>query len=82
MSTAIAERMALHQAIDRLPDEALSDLADIVQRLVLKYQSEEEKPPFKPVYFPEGISKGDDVSPEAIREMRREVWANFPRDLS
>ncbi|HEY53960.1 MAG TPA: DUF2281 domain-containing protein [Caldilineae bacterium] len=82
MSTMIVERTELHQTIDLLPDEALGDLSDVVKNLVAKYQTQKNgEPPFRPVHFPEGISKGDDVSIEDIRQMRREVWANFPREF-
>ena len=74
MSTTAVERTAPYQAIDRLPDEALGDLASIVERLVLQHQGEEEKPLIKASFSPAGISKGADVSPKAIRETRRATW--------
>ncbi|MCP4167983.1 MAG: hypothetical protein GY759_19100 [Chloroflexi bacterium] len=81
MGTLIMERAELHQAIDRLPDEALADIANIVKDLIVEYQGKEGKPPFEPVYFPEGIGKDTDITIEEIRQMRREVWANFPREF-
>jgi len=35
------------------------------------------EPPFEPVYFPEGILKGYDFSPELISQARKEMWAEF-----
>jgi hypothetical protein len=35
------------------------------------------EPPFEPVYFPEGILKGYDFSPELINQARKEMWAGF-----
>ncbi|MCP4167980.1 MAG: hypothetical protein GY759_19085 [Chloroflexi bacterium] len=81
MSTLIMERAELHQAIDRLPDEALDDVASFVKNLVWQYQREEGERPFEPVNLPKGIAKDTDITIEEIRQMRREVWANFPREF-
>ena len=81
MSTMIMERTELHKTIDLLPDEALGDLSDVVKNLVARYQDRKGEPPFRPVYFPEGIGKDTDITIEEIRQMRREVWANFPREF-
>lgn len=81
MSTMVMERSELHQAIDRLPDEALGDIARIVKKTVSQYQHEKGEPPFEPMNLPIGVAKDMDVTVEEIRQMRREVWANFPREL-
>jgi hypothetical protein len=46
-------------------------------------RSHEERQVGKPVHIKdlEGILDGYDFSPEFIAEARREMWANFPRDI-
>jgi hypothetical protein len=41
----------------------------------------EGRSPFNPVYFPEGLLKGVDFSPEYIKEARREFWAGLGEDF-
>ncbi len=96
MSTTI-ERDTLYKAIDKLPESTLVELARFIEFLQFKYQpdeqisetwqspgnkiTEEEKPPFNPVYFPKGILKDVDFSPEDIAEARKELWAGFGEDF-
>ena len=81
MSTMIMERTELHQTIDLLPDEALGDLSAVVKNLVARYQDKKGKPPFRPMNLPIGEVGDTDITVEDIRQMRREVWANFPREF-
>jgi hypothetical protein len=89
MSIAI-ERNALYQAIDKLPEHRLIELARFIEFLQFKSQQDDlvhtashedtdtqGQPPFNPVYFPEGILQGYDFSPEFIADARKELWAGF-----
>lgn len=96
--TIAIQRDTLHQAIDKLPESELIELAKFIEFLQFKVQQDaqpsdvwelaedndvdwqpetEEKPLFNPVYFPEGILKGFDFSPEYITGARKELWAGF-----
>lgn len=96
--TVTIQRDVLYQAIDKLPENALIELAKFVEFLQFKVQQDEQitdqwelseddklewqaeteaPPPFNPVYFPEGILKGFDFSPEYIAEARKELWVGF-----
>jgi len=97
MSVAI-ERDVLHQAIDKLPENSLIELARFLEFLQFESQRDrwtnkawrstksrfvdedaatEEQPPFRSVYFPEGILQGYEFSPEFIADARKELWAGF-----
>lgn len=79
MSTTVIERTAIHQAIDRLPDDALPDLADFIERLKSGIRRQ-ERPRFKEVISLEGLWEGYDFSPEFIAEARRELWRGMGRE--
>ncbi len=100
--TVTLQREALRQAIDKLPENELIELAKFVEFLQFKAQRDEqitdqwelsednniewsvdteEPPPFNPVYFPEGILKGPDFSPESIAAARKELWVGFGEDV-
>ena len=83
--TTLSERATLQEAIKNLPEEMLKDLAQFIEFLLFKSQQQQNKnqtngsetksdtPPYKPVYFPEGIAKNtDDLSIEDFRKLRRE----------
>ena len=59
-------------------DEQISEVWELLEESDIEWLPEtEQPPPFKPVYFPEGILKGVDFSPEYIAEARKELWAGF-----
>ena len=84
------EHDALYQAIDELPENTLIELARFIEFLQFKSQRDaqanedtatEGKPPFNPVYFPEGILRGYEFSPEFIADARKELWTGFGAGL-
>ncbi len=79
------EHDALYQAIDKLPENTLIELARFIEFLQFKSQRDAQvsedtaakETPFNPVYFPEGILQGYEFSPEFIADARKELWASF-----
>ncbi|MCP4538808.1 MAG: DUF2281 domain-containing protein, partial [Chloroflexi bacterium] len=77
---------ALYQAIDKLPENTLIELARFIEFLQFKSQRDaqvsddmatKDEPPFNPVYFPEGILQDYEFSPEFIAGARKELWTGF-----
>lgn len=60
-------------------DEQSDTWETIVHDMDLSLKTEGE-PPFNPVYFPEGLLKGVDFSPEYIKEARKEFWVGLGED--
>ena len=84
------ERHTLYQAIDRLPENTLIELARFIEFLQFKSQRDAQvdedtatkgEPPFNPVYFPEGVLQGYEFSPEFIADARKELWTGFGAGL-
>ncbi|NHZ72700.1 MAG: hypothetical protein GWP17_06425 [Aquificales bacterium] len=79
----IIERKELYQAIDRLPESAVSELARYVEYLEFrmsrnqKMSGSEQETYYKPVQIPGKIIAEVDFSPEYIAEARKELWAGF-----
>ena len=79
----IIERKELYQAIDRLPESAVSELAKYVDYLEFRLSrkqnltSSAEETRYEPVQFPGRIIADVDFSPEYIAEARKELWAGF-----
>ena len=93
--TVATERDALVQAIDKLPENRLIELARFIEFLQFKSQRDGQvndvshkdtlatkgQPPFNPVHFPEGILQGYEFSPEFIADARKELWTGFGEGL-
>lgn len=63
-------------------DEQSSDLERETQSIDTDWSLKTEgKPVSNPVYFPEGLLKGVDFSPEYIKEARKEFWVGLGEDF-
>ncbi len=61
-----------------LPPDKQSEVSDFVEFL------HQRNAPSKPLRNPRGIWKGlcADITLEEFRELRREMWGDFPREIS
>lgn len=78
MATNLTEEIATKAAM--LPDDLQSEALQFVESLLARQSnSSDQKQPLKSV---KGILHGNyDTLDEDIREVRREAWKNFPRDV-
>ena len=78
MATNLTEEIAAKAAM--LPDDLQGEALQFVESLLARpSNSSDKKQPFKSV---KGILQGNyDTLDEDIREIRREAWKTFPRDL-
>ncbi len=78
------DRKELYEAIDRLPDEAMSEVARFIEFLEFRVNREQQEtavsPPdthYNPVNLPAKIIAEVDFTPDYIAAARKELWANF-----
>ena len=78
MATNLTEEIAAKAA--KLPDDLQSEALQFVESLLARQSNaSDKKQPFESV---KGILHGNyDTLDEELREMRREAWKNFPRDV-
>lgn len=78
MATNLTKEIAVKVAM--LPDDLQRKALEFVESLVRQQRNTlGNKQPFKSV---EGILQGNyDTLEEDIKEMRREAWKNFPREI-
>ena len=78
MATDLTEEIAAKAAM--LPDDLQSEALQFIESLLARQSnSSDKKQPSKSV---KGILRGNyDTLDEDIREMRRETFKNFPRDV-
>lgn len=78
------DRHELYQAIDRLPDDAMSEVARFIE--YLEFRANQDKgetavsspsTPYTPVALTPKIIADVDFTPEYIAAARKELWANF-----
>lgn len=78
------DRQELYQAIDRLPDDAMSEVARFIE--YLEFRANQDKgetavfsppTPYKPIPLAPKIIADVDFTPEYIAAARKELWANF-----
>lgn len=77
-SNVLIER--IYEQARQLPPESLTDLAKFMEFLTFKASSdttEDRLVDVSQIMKLEGILVGYDVSPEALAETRRELWAGF-----
>lgn len=67
----------IHEEIQQLPPERLSELAIFIDFLRLKSQLEVEPTQTLRSVRLRGLLRGCDFSPEAVAEARRELWRKF-----
>lgn len=56
----------------------VKELGPVEQERVLRFIESLE--PVQPLKSAWGLIPGEDISPEEIDELRREMWRSFPRD--
>ncbi len=67
--------------LDKLPYEKVQEVLDFVKFLV--QQVEKNPPPKKPFRSSRGILAGlIDIDEEDFKQLRREMWGGFPRDIT